>query len=64
MLNAARVHGSPMIVIDISAQGHVRRCQRQDAVPKVERVTKQVRVLTPLSQLEGASIDEMMQATD
>jgi Protein of unknown function (DUF3489) len=33
-------------------------------VPKVERVTKQVRLLTRLSQLEGASIDEMMQATD
>jgi Protein of unknown function (DUF3489) len=32
--------------------------------PKVERVTKQERVLTLLSQPEGASIDEIMQATD
>jgi hypothetical protein len=32
--------------------------------PKVERATKQERVLTMLSQPEGASIEEMMQATD
>jgi len=32
--------------------------------PKVARVTKQERVLTLLSQSEGASIEEMMQATD
>src|SRR6202045_4575080 len=32
--------------------------------PKVERLTKQERVLTLLSQPEGASIEEMMQATD
>ena len=32
--------------------------------PKVERVTKQERVLTLLSQPAGASIEEMMQATD
>ena len=32
--------------------------------PRVERVTKQERVLTLLSQSEGASIEEMMQATD
>ena len=32
--------------------------------PKVERVTKQERLLTLLSQPEGASIEEMMQATD
>jgi Protein of unknown function (DUF3489) len=32
--------------------------------PKVERITKQERVLTLLSQSEGASIEEMMQATD
>jgi hypothetical protein len=31
---------------------------------KVERVTKQERLLTLLSQAEGASIEEMMQATD
>jgi Protein of unknown function (DUF3489) len=32
--------------------------------PKFERLTKQERVLTLLSQAEGASIQEMMQATD
>ena len=32
--------------------------------PKVARVTKQEHVLTLLSQPEGASIEEMMQATD
>jgi Protein of unknown function (DUF3489) len=32
--------------------------------PMVERVTKQERVLTLLSQPDGASIEEMMQATD
>jgi hypothetical protein len=32
--------------------------------PKVARLTKQERVLTLLSQPDGASIEEMMQATD
>ena len=32
--------------------------------PKVERVTKQERLLILLTQPEGASIEEMMQATD
>ena len=32
--------------------------------PKCERLTKQERVLTLLSQPAGASIEEMMQATD
>jgi Protein of unknown function (DUF3489) len=32
--------------------------------PKVERLTKQERVLTLLSQQNGASIEEMVQATD
>jgi Protein of unknown function (DUF3489) len=32
--------------------------------PKVERVTKQERLLTLLSQAEGASIEEMIHATD
>ena len=32
--------------------------------PRAERVTKQERVLTLLSQSEGASIEEMIQATD
>jgi hypothetical protein len=32
--------------------------------PKVERVTKQERLLTLLSQAKGANIAEMMQATD
>ena len=32
--------------------------------PRAERVTKQERVLTLLSRTDGASIEEMMQATD
>ena len=32
--------------------------------PRAERVTKQERVLTLLSQPDGVSIEEMMQATD
>jgi hypothetical protein len=36
-----------------------RSCRRPS-----ERLTKQERVLTLLSQSEGASIEEMMQATD
>ena len=32
--------------------------------PKVERATKQERLLTLLNQAEGASIEEMMQATN
>jgi len=32
--------------------------------PKLERVTKQERMLTLLSQAGGASIEEMMEATD
>lgn len=36
----------------------------QAEAPKGERVTKQERVLTLLNRPEGASIDEMMQATD
>ena len=31
---------------------------------KAERITKQERLLTLLSQAKGASIEEMMQATD
>ena len=37
---------------------------READEPRAERVTKQERVLTLLSQSEGASIEEMMQATD
>jgi Protein of unknown function (DUF3489) len=32
--------------------------------PKVERVTKQERVLTLLSRPQGVSLEEMMQTTD
>jgi hypothetical protein len=42
----------------------VWRKVKGDWKPKVVRVTKQERVLTLLSQPEGASIEEMMQATD
>ena len=37
---------------------------RKTDEPRAERVTKQERVLSLLSQPEGASIEEMMQATD
>ena len=41
-----------------------RRCHRRLKNPELERVTKQERMLTLLSRPEGASIEEMMQATD
>ena len=40
------------------------KAERVAAEPKVVRVTKQERVLTLLSQPEGASIEAMIQATD
>ena len=40
------------------------RTLRKADEPRAERVTKQERVLTLLSRPEGASIEEMMQATD
>jgi hypothetical protein len=40
------------------------KAERVAAEPKVVRVTKQERVLTLLSKPEGASVEEMMQATD
>jgi hypothetical protein len=46
-----------------SAAANAKAPPKADA-PKLERVTKQERVLTLLSQSEGASIEEMMQATD
>ncbi len=46
-----------------SAVANAKAPSKADA-PKLERVTKQERVLTLLSQSEGASIEEMMQATD
>ena len=46
-----------------SAAATVKVPSKGDA-PKVERVTKQERLLTLLSQAEWASIEEMMQATD
>jgi hypothetical protein len=47
----------------ISAAANAKKPLKVDE-PKVERATKQERVLTMLSQPEGASIEEMMQATD
>ncbi|MGC2222535.1 MAG: DUF3489 domain-containing protein [Methylocella sp.] len=46
-----------------SAAANAKAPPKADA-PKLERVTKQERVLTLLSQSEGVSIEEMMQATD
>ena len=43
----------------VAAKTPVKRDER-----KVERVTKRERMLTLLSQAEGASVAEMMQATD
>jgi hypothetical protein len=40
------------------------RCRRKVTNRRSEHVTKQERLLTLLSQAEGASIEEMMQATD
>jgi hypothetical protein len=45
-----------------SAAGNAKTLRKADE-PRAERVTKQERVLTLLSQSEGASIEEMMQAT-
>jgi Protein of unknown function (DUF3489) len=39
------------------------KLQEKAGEPRLERVTKQERMLTLLSQPEGASIEEMMQAT-
>jgi hypothetical protein len=46
-----------------SAVANAKTPSKVDA-PKLERATKQERVLTLLSQSEGASIEDMMQATD
>jgi hypothetical protein len=46
-----------------SPAAHAKTPSKADE-PKVARATKQERVLTLLSQSEGASIEEMMQATD
>ena len=40
------------------------RCPPKSDEPKVARVTKQERLLTLLDEADGASIEEMMQATD
>ena len=53
----------PRSVLSKSGQAAAKMLSKADE-PKVERVTKQERVLTLLSQPEGASIAEMMQATD
>jgi len=43
--------------------GQLLNCRKM-LEPYLERVTKQERMLTLLSRPEGASIEEMMQATD
>ena len=54
--------GQCQIESDVPAQANTKPPLKADE-PKVERVTKQERVLTLLSQPAGASIEEMMQAT-
>jgi len=53
-----------MVQIRWPSTGFRRKTTLKADEPKVGRVTKQERVLTLLSQPEGASIEEMMQATD
>ncbi|PZR80657.1 MAG: hypothetical protein DLM68_19260 [Hyphomicrobiales bacterium] len=47
-----------------AARGAAAKTPVKADEPKVERVTKQERVLALLSRPQGASIEEMMQATD
>jgi hypothetical protein len=49
---------------DVTSAATTAKVPSKADEPKVERVTKQERVLTLLSQQNGASIEEMMQATD
>jgi Protein of unknown function (DUF3489) len=55
--------GAPNRIRHLGAAAGAKSPSKADE-PQVDRVTKQERVLTLLSQSEGASIEEMMQATD
>jgi hypothetical protein len=54
----------PRSVVSKSERAAAAKVPPKADEPKVERVTKQERLLTLLSQTGGASIAEMMQATD
>ena len=54
----------PMRSVESKAERVAAKTPLKADEPKVGRVTKQERVLTLLSQPVGASIEEMMQATD
>jgi len=61
---AATAKKPPRSVESKAERGAAAKTLRKADEPRAERVTKQERVLTLLSQSEGASIAEMMQATD
>ena len=60
----ANVKNPPRSVVSKSERAAAAKTPVKAEEPKVERVTKQERMLTLLSRPEGASIEEMMQATD
>jgi hypothetical protein len=61
---AAAAKKPPRFVESKAARVAAAKAPPQADEPKVERITKQELVLTLLNQPEGASIEEMMQATD
>jgi Protein of unknown function (DUF3489) len=54
----------PRSVVSKSERAAAAKMPPKADEPNLERVTKQERMLTLLSRPEGASIEEMMQATD
>jgi hypothetical protein len=60
----ATTNKTPRSVESKAARVAAAKTPPQADEPKVERVTKQERVLTLLSRPQGVSIEEMMQATD
>jgi len=61
---AAAVKKARRTVVSKAGQVAASKAEVKADDPKLECVTKQERMLTLLSQSEGASIEEMMQATD
>jgi uncharacterized protein DUF3489 len=53
----------PRSVVSKTERAAAAKMPEKADEPRLERVTKQERMLTLLSQPEGASIEEMMQAT-
>jgi Protein of unknown function (DUF3489) len=54
----------PRSVVSKSERAAAAKMPEKAGEPRLERVTKHERMLTLLSQPEGASIEEMMQATN